>query len=54
VVEKRVEEGRTLTRVSRLSGDQRVEEVARMLGGRTITDVARRHAREMMAGGRGD
>jgi DNA repair protein RecN (Recombination protein N) len=54
VVEKRVEGGRTLTAARRLSDDHRVEEVARMLGGRTITDVARRHAREMMAGGRGD
>jgi DNA repair protein RecN (Recombination protein N) len=50
-VEKRVEGGRTLTGVRGLSAAERVEEVARMLGGRTVTDAARQHAREMMARG---
>jgi DNA repair protein RecN (Recombination protein N) len=48
-VEKRVEEGRTLTEVTLLEGDDRVAEMARMLGGVTITDTTRNHAREMIA-----
>jgi DNA repair protein RecN (Recombination protein N) len=31
-----------------LDASERVEEVARMLGGETVTDAARRHAREMV------
>lgn len=48
VVRKRVERGRTLTEVEQLGGDARVEELARMLAGETVTDAARRHAREMV------
>jgi DNA repair protein RecN (Recombination protein N) len=40
--------GRTVTLVEPLVGEARVEEMARMLGGATITDTARRHAREML------
>ena len=47
-VRKRVERGRTVTLVEPLAGDARVEEVARMLGGETITATARQHAREML------
>ena len=47
-VRKRVERGRTVTEVKALGADERVEEVARMLGGETITETARRHAREMV------
>jgi DNA repair protein RecN (Recombination protein N) len=47
-VRKRVERGRTVTVVQPLSDEERVEEVARMLGGQTVTDTARRHAREML------
>jgi DNA repair protein RecN (Recombination protein N) len=47
-VRKRVTKGRTLTEVVSLEGEARVDEVARMLGGETITDAARRHAREMV------
>jgi len=50
-VRKRVERGRTVTEVRLLSGDERVEEVARMLGGETVTDTARDHAREMVSHG---
>jgi DNA repair protein RecN (Recombination protein N) len=50
-VRKRVERGRTVTEVKALSADERVEEVARMLGGETITEAARRHAREMVKQG---
>jgi DNA repair protein RecN (Recombination protein N) len=48
VVRKRVERGRTVTAVSELSDTERVEEVARMLGGEVVTQRAREHAREML------
>jgi DNA repair protein RecN (Recombination protein N) len=48
-VRKELLKGRTLTRVEPLSAEGRVEEVARMLGGETITETGRRHAREMLA-----
>jgi DNA repair protein RecN (Recombination protein N) len=47
-VRKRVERGRTVTELRALGTDERVEEVARMLGGETVTETARRHAREMV------
>ena len=48
VVSKREVKGRTVTDVRPLDGPERIEEVARMLGGATITDTTRRHAREMV------
>lgn len=48
VVKKEVIRGRTSTRVEQLSDMERVEEVARMLGGIKITDKTRRHAEEMV------
>ena len=39
---------KTLSQVSSLARADRVEEVARMLGGATITDTTRRHARELL------
>ena len=48
VVSKREAKGRTVTDVRPLDGPERIEEVARMLGGATITDTTRRHAREMV------
>ena len=50
-VEKRVERGRTLTEVRALREAERVEEVARMLGGETISDAARKHARDLVKQG---
>jgi len=47
-VSKRPERGRTVVEVRALSPEQRIEEVARMLGGETITEAARRHAKEMV------
>jgi hypothetical protein len=35
--------------VARLSDDERVEELARMLGGEAIGDSAREHARQLLA-----
>jgi DNA repair protein RecN (Recombination protein N) len=51
LVSKRVEKGRTVTDVRSLQGSDRVEEVARMLGGEVISETARRHAREMVKQG---
>jgi DNA repair protein RecN (Recombination protein N) len=50
VVQKEVENGRTFTSVERLSDKARIAEVARMLGGVTITEQTRRHAEEMVRG----
>ncbi len=47
-VRKDVVDGRTRTHVQRLEGEERVEEIARMLGGRDSTSVAVRHARELL------
>jgi DNA repair protein RecN (Recombination protein N) len=47
-VQKRVERGRTTTVVEALAPPDRVEEIARMLGGEVVTDTARRHASEML------
>ncbi|AJE02876.1 DNA repair protein RecN [Geobacter pickeringii] len=51
-VEKQVAEGRTATAVTPLEDEERVAEMARMLGGVTITDRTREHAREMIEEGR--
>jgi DNA repair protein RecN (Recombination protein N) len=40
----------TLTQVITLNEDERVEEIARMLGGLKITEQTRAHAREMLGG----
>jgi DNA repair protein RecN (Recombination protein N) len=50
-VQKRVARGRTHAEVQVLSSEERVEEIARMLGGETLTDTTRRHAREMIKQG---
>ena len=39
---------KTVSQVQPLGRSERVEEVARMLGGATITDTTRRHARELL------
>jgi DNA repair protein RecN (Recombination protein N) len=48
VVRKSVERGRTITEVTALGRRERVEELARMLGGERVTEAARKHAQEMM------
>jgi len=52
-VSKSVRGGRTRMAVASLAGDERVEEVARMLGGATITAAAREHARDLLGARRG-
>ena len=53
-VRKATAKGRTLTSVSLLDAAERVEEVARMLGGRRVSEAARVHAREMVRQAGGD
>jgi DNA repair protein RecN (Recombination protein N) len=48
VVIKEVVKGHTVTTVRKLKDNERVEEVARMLGGIKITQQTRRHAEEMV------
>jgi DNA repair protein RecN (Recombination protein N) len=47
--EKRVEDGRTVTRVSLLTREERIREVARMLGGESVTDTSLHHAFELIS-----
>ena len=47
-VSKSVRDGRTVTEVRLLDSRERVEEIARMLGGRDLTSVTLKHAREML------
>jgi DNA repair protein RecN (Recombination protein N) len=54
-VEKQVSGGRTVTSVTPLDGEERVAEMARMLGGVRITEKTLEHAREMISeAGRGE
>ena len=48
VVSKQVSGGRTRTRISEVEGEDRISEVARMLGGEKLTTVVRRHAEELL------
>jgi DNA repair protein RecN (Recombination protein N) len=48
-VAKRVSDNRTFAEISELSGQDRVEELARMLGGKRPTPLSRRHAEELLA-----
>ena len=47
-ISKSVANGRTQTRVVRLNEHERVEELARMIGGAAPTDAARAAARELV------
>ena len=47
-VSKAAENGVTLSHIAVLDGGQRIEEIARMLGGVKITDTTRKHAAEML------
>ncbi|MFC1497733.1 DNA repair protein RecN, partial [Verrucomicrobiota bacterium] len=48
IVAKEVRDKRTRTSISLTEGEERVEEVARMLGGKDLTSVTLTHAREML------
>lgn len=49
VVSKRICEGRTRTGVAVVEGEERVSEIARMLGGESLTTVVRKHAEELLS-----
>lgn len=53
LVEKTPEGDRTTTQVRRLTTSERIEEIARMLGGATITESAKEHARQLIEEARG-
>lgn len=48
-IEKQIVEGRTTTTIKKLSDDERVAEIARMIGGQTITDATIAHAMELLS-----
>jgi DNA repair protein RecN (Recombination protein N) len=53
-IEKRLQDGRSVTRVDALSGEARIEELVRMMSGSRVTEAARQHVKELLqAGGRG-
>ena len=47
-IDKRVVQGRTKTRICLLEQQERVHEIARMLGGEKLTEATLAHAREML------
>ena len=47
-IAKKTSNNRTITSIKELKGEERVEEIARMAGGKVITDTARKHAEEMI------
>ena len=49
LIEKSEQRGRTQTGVRVLPREERVEEIARMLSGASLTDTSRRHAEQMLA-----
>jgi DNA repair protein RecN (Recombination protein N) len=51
--EKRVEAERTVTSVAALGKEERVREIARMLGGESITETSLKHATELIGQARG-
>ncbi len=48
LIEKNVENDRTLTTVKRLEGEDRVLEIARTLGGAEVTEITKANARELL------
>ena len=48
VVSKNVSGGRTRTNILEVEGEDRVSEIARMLGGEKLTSVVKRHAEELL------
>jgi DNA repair protein RecN (Recombination protein N) len=53
-IDKRVRGTRTLTTVTPLDEDARVDKIARMIGGSQVTDAARSTAHDLLAAGRAE
>jgi DNA repair protein RecN (Recombination protein N) len=47
-VSKEISHDRTYTRIQHLGSDERIKELARMLGGETLTDISLKHAKELL------
>ena len=47
LIEKNVEDGRTISGIKKLHSDETIPELARMLGGAQITEAVMENAREM-------
>jgi len=47
-VHKLEKKGRTLARVERIDGRERIDEIARMAGGESVTSITRRHAEALL------
>jgi DNA repair protein RecN (Recombination protein N) len=50
LVEKETVRDRTRIKLKKLDAREKVEEIARMLAGETISETARQHAKEMLSG----
>jgi len=48
VIEKKISAGKTRTSVWPISGEERTEEVARMLSGAKLTETSIKHAEQMI------
>ncbi len=48
VIEKKAAGGRTRTSIRAVEGEERTEEVARMLSGAKLTETSRKHAEQMI------
>ncbi|MFW6114718.1 MAG: DNA repair protein RecN [Thermodesulfobacteriota bacterium] len=48
LVEKEVQQGRTRTSITSLDAERRLHEIARLMGGKTISEKTLAHAREML------
>ena len=48
LVKKSIKDGRTQTCISELTNDERIHEIARLMGGRVVSDQAIAHAKEML------
>jgi DNA repair protein RecN (Recombination protein N) len=49
-VDKKEKDGRTITEVKEVTGNDRVEEIARMISGESSIETARKHAAELLSG----
>ena len=49
LIAKETKDGRTYTTILPMSGEQRARELARIIGGETVSPLALEHAREMLA-----
>jgi DNA repair protein RecN (Recombination protein N) len=52
LIEKKAAAGRTKTTVRQITGEERTEEVARMLSGAKLTETSRKHAEQMIKANR--